>query len=473
VKKILIVSTILLITFNLFNIPKASANPGVRVVGSLAEKAMISISEKAGAKYATEKASEKAIKRWNMELYEDLAKQTNYNNINEPLQKAKIIPFPETDKRYGKFGKILIGGALFLTGADIAIDVYNDIKNAENEQKMLELMETTELPDGSYQNIYGFTMVPGSEPTTDYFTVYQNGEFYDEQSRSSYYFSSPTYLKIEKSSTSDRRRIVGYARWLYGDNDFSVVMATEYFDSYRWDEFISSGNPLTTSEVPKGWTAPGDFPDYIREYSDPNTSPERKEEIIKEVEHAFPEGVPIVVPIKETAPGEPLEIDDSPYKETPYEWNDPLPDNLPDPGTNPDPGTDPGTEPNPDPGTEPNPNPDPGTDPTNPTNPGDGDGGDPTNPGNPSNPGTPKNPIPIALALALLDLLVAIIMYIGRMLEFILTIPLIPEIPINNTAFQWFKSAKIMGVHVYPIVMSMGTIGLSFLVFKAIRKVMP
>lgn len=476
-KKILIVTLTLLIVVNLFNIPKASANPGFRIVGSLAEKTFISISEKTGAKYATEKASEKALKRWNMELYEDLAKQTNLNNVNETIKRAEIIPFPETDSRAGKFGKIMIGGALFLTGADIAVDVYEHIKNAEDEERMLELMETIETAGQEYTSVRGFKITPYSQPTTDSFYLIQNSldiEYF--KTTRSTYFSAPLKLMYRDPGPAyDYVDVQGYAPWYFGDQGLRQVV------SYNVPRAIwrDLEEPTVFEEVPKNWTAPGDFPDYIREYSSPDTSPARKEEIIKEVEHAFPEGVPIVVPIRETAPGEPLEIDDKEYEEVPYQWNDPLPDKLPepgtDPGTDPEPGTDPGTDPEPgtDPGTDPEPGTDPGTDPTNPGGPGDGDGTDPTNPGNPSNPGTPGNPMPIALALALLDLLVAIIMYIGRMLEFILTIPLIPEIPINNPAFQWFKSAKIMGVTIYPIVMSMGTIGLSFLVFKAIRKVMP
>lgn len=94
-------------------------------------------------------------------------------------------------------------------------------------------------------------------------------------------------------------------------------------------------------------------------------------------------------------------------------------------------------------------------------------------PAEPGTPGSPTSPLPLAILLALFDLLISVIFYLVRMLEFVLKIPVIPAKPIDNPAFAWFREAKIMGVYIYQVVSSMGTIGLSFLVFKAIRKVMP
>ena len=362
-KKFLPIFLIVILLGNLIIVKpeRASANPGFRVVGSLAEKAFISISEKAGAKYATEKASEKAMKRWNMELYEDLAKQTNLNNVNETIKRAEIIPFPETDSRYGKFGKIMIGGALFLTGADIAVDVYEHIKNAEDEKKMLDLLENEVLPEHSYKSVYGYRMIPKSEPTTSSFDIVDPaGNRVAEAVTFSVYYAKPNALKVRKISDGYRLVAMGYWYYATGSDDPWSIVGGHGIPQVLWDDLVASDNPTISEEVPSGWTAPGDFPDYIREYSSPDTSPERKEEIVREVEHAFPEGVPIVVPIKETAPGEPLEIDDKEYEEVPYQWNDPLPDNLPESPT--EPGTDPGTE--------------------TPTEPGDGGGdGTPTTPG--------------------------------------------------------------------------------------------
>lgn len=90
--------------------------------------------------------------------------------------------------------------------------------------------------------------------------------------------------------------------------------------------------------------------------------------------------------------------------------------------------------------------------------------------------GSPLNPsnwMPVALLLALFDLLKSILLYLVRMFTFILTIPLIPAIPIDNIAFAWFRNAKIIGVEIYNVVSSMASIGLSFLVYKAIRRLLP
>ena len=372
-KKILIYFFIftLIFPFSFIKPQSASANPGFRVVGSLAEKAFISISEKAGAKYATEKASEKAMKRWNMELYEDLAKQTNLNNVNETIKRAEIIPFPETDSRYGKFGKIMVGGALFLTGADIAIDVYESIKNAEDEQTMLELMENFEMPENEYKSIRGFRVVPDSQPTTSTFKLVNDFEdlTYTLSGYGTSYFSFPTSISYKKYSNSVSVYVKTINSLTQNTNKHTVSVPMSI-----WNILGDYEAPPIVEEVPFGWSSPLEVPDFVREYRE--ADPLRKEEIIKEVEHAFPEGVPIVVPIKETAPGEPLEIDDKEYEEVPYQWNDPLPDTLPDSPTEPgtDPGTETPTEPGTDPGTE-TPT-DPGTG-EPPTDPPPGDGGNP------------------------------------------------------------------------------------------------
>lgn len=104
--------------------------------------------------------------------------------------------------------------------------------------------------------------------------------------------------------------------------------------------------------------------------------------------------------------------------------------------------------------------------------------------GNPPTTGTPPgtggtsgnpftNLVPVAFLMALLDLLRAILMYLARMFTFVLTIPLIPIKTIDNVAFQWFREAKIVGIYIYQVVSSLASIGLSFMVYRAIRKVLP
>lgn len=95
----------------------------------------------------------------------------------------------------------------------------------------------------------------------------------------------------------------------------------------------------------------------------------------------------------------------------------------------------------------------------------------PPSAGGSSNPFT--NLVPISFLLVILDLLRAILFYLARMFTFILTIPLIPSIPIDNAAFQWFKSAEIVGIQIYNVVSGLASIGLSFMVYKAIRRLLP
>jgi hypothetical protein len=84
-----------------------------------------------------------------------------------------------------------------------------------------------------------------------------------------------------------------------------------------------------------------------------------------------------------------------------------------------------------------------------------------------------KDLIPVAFLMAFLDLLRAIIEYLVRMFTFVLTIPLIPTKPIDNAAFEWFRNAKIMGVYIFQLVSSMASIGLSFAVYRSIRRLLP
>lgn len=81
--------------------------------------------------------------------------------------------------------------------------------------------------------------------------------------------------------------------------------------------------------------------------------------------------------------------------------------------------------------------------------------------------------VPVAFLMAFLDLLRAILMYLGRMFTFITTIPLIQPVSIDNVAFEWFKSAKIVGVHIYNVISSLASIGLSFMIYRSIRRLLP
>jgi hypothetical protein len=77
---------------------------------------------------------------------------------------------------------------------------------------------------------------------------------------------------------------------------------------------------------------------------------------------------------------------------------------------------------------------------------------------------------PILLILKLFGVLGSCLMYLLRMFTFIMTIPGIDAIPIDNTAFDWFRNASIVGIKIYDVVTSLASVGLSFIVFRAIRR---
>lgn len=82
-------------------------------------------------------------------------------------------------------------------------------------------------------------------------------------------------------------------------------------------------------------------------------------------------------------------------------------------------------------------------------------------------------PVPILIFLAFFELLRALLMYLVRMFDWIVSIPFVAEKPIDNPYFQWFRQAKILGVYPYTLVCSMATFFLGFKLVKAVRSYLP
>jgi len=391
-KKFLPIFLVCIVLGNLFLVKPKPANAMVApIAGALAEKVFIGITEKAGVKYTTEKAAEKAMKRWNMEMYNDLAMQTNLNGVNDAIQKAEIIPFPESDSRSGKFGKVLIKGALFVTGADIAIDIYQNITKAQAEKTALELFETTDIPAGQYTSLRGFKLVPHMyySDRVDYYDL-TNGDLKKQIGTNTPSMPGPATVSYEEFERNGVPYVSIYGNaipFYWPERGMEPLTGTIDMPKITWDSYKEKA-PTTTSETPIGWSdlEAGPVGTFMNDY---RTADEAgKEQIIKEVEHAYPDGVEIVVPLDETG----TSVDPN-WNDEPYNWNDPLPETVPaEPVTNPDTGTNPdpdtGTNPNPDTGTNPNPdtgtNPDPDTG-TNP-NPDTGTNPDPDTGTNPDDP---------------------------------------------------------------------------------------
>lgn len=76
---------------------------------------------------------------------------------------------------------------------------------------------------------------------------------------------------------------------------------------------------------------------------------------------------------------------------------------------------------------------------------------------------------PWALLLPFLQFLAAMVGFLVKIGAFVATIPLVPSQPINNAAFQWFRSATILGVQVYNVVSTLAAAGLALTVYRIIR----
>lgn len=82
-------------------------------------------------------------------------------------------------------------------------------------------------------------------------------------------------------------------------------------------------------------------------------------------------------------------------------------------------------------------------------------------------------PVPALIFMAFFDLLRALLMYLVRMFNWIMTVPFVAEKPIDNEYFQWFRQAKILGVYPYTLVTGMATFFLGFKLVKAVRSFLP
>lgn len=125
------------------------------------------------------------------------------------------------------------------------------------------------------------------------------------------------------------------------------------------------------------------------------------------------------------------------------------------------------------PATETNPNPEPI--PLTPPEPTPGGEEPPTDPPTDEEPppegGSKKPNVPLALLLGLFKLLIAILYYLIRLFTFIVTIQFIEPTVIDNPTFQWFKTATVLGIQPYPLVINMAIFFLSFSIYKSIRRV--
>jgi hypothetical protein len=414
----------------------AIVGPALRVVGgTIGEAVVIGMMEKAGAKLVTKTAREKAIDRWQLEAYEkwkaDEAAGRNadlWAQVNEIVagrdpathQPLEVVPIPEKPG----FGKVLVDAALFLTGADIFFEVYKAFQTMSEVEYMSENAQTPYAD--VYTQVFNFAVRGSSSvnyagDTLNWKTLYNTVDDTPVYGASEYAPAHPV-LNITRAT------IVGGG------------LTIEFFvrDRHHPDGVTMThgpvsyvGDPVSRYMAPPVELPPLEIPEVLQPYYDnplPETFPQ-------EVPEGMPETIEITVPLPDTAG----EVAPETYDMT-EPWNEPISEPVPGPGS--EPGPEPGSEPS----SEPAPVPEGFSNPFG---------------------------LPIAAGGAILCILESIVMYVLRLFQFIISIPTAPAIPFGNSAFEWFRTARIMGVQIYQVISSLGAVGLSVMVFKIIRRVLP
>lgn len=282
-KKILIVLLTILIIFNVVYSPiRVNANPALRIVtGSVAEKVVIGIAEKAGQKYATKSAQEMAVKRWNLDLIEQYNRETAerrvlYENLVQRMNNPEPIP-----DRPG-FGRIVLDGVMFATGADIIWDGYQAFKSASEGGTGVDVLgdsnKVMTSDRGGQLILYGPGAVPnilihGSPshaPKTGNLSI-----IYKEYATSGWEQFRWNY-EYEWSTSFTLSSVLGYAKG-----------------------YIGTGIIETESSVTQNVALPSDFvlppvgvPDFLSEFiGQPGVNP-------SDLPFNFPEEVEIIVPLE-------------------------------------------------------------------------------------------------------------------------------------------------------------------------------
>ncbi len=126
------------------NVKALGLDTAVKVVaGSQAERVLIAVGEKAGARIAGRTSQQIAIQRWNLQAYQAAVDAGQIEKANklaafvDEANKAQIIPIPDKPG----FGKIVISTVGFLTGLDMVVSTFNAIKDGYNAQKTIAVMD--------------------------------------------------------------------------------------------------------------------------------------------------------------------------------------------------------------------------------------------------------------------------------------------------------------------------------------------
>lgn len=479
--------------------------------GALGERVLIAVGEKAGVKYSSKEAYQKAVERWNMELYEQQLKAEAEGNAKK-VADLKVLQGglkdlkPEDVKASVKpgFVEYVMDASIYLLAVGVFLDVVTSIEDAVANEQQIEIVEEymAKVEEGKAYTKVGpyvfytqkWSDVPnpvyifGSKAADDLFR--SDMLTYGDFNRSAQSFGQfkvgtlPTGIitKVDGNRFTAKVSIIQpvggtpkeTTTTFTMNNPDIVIEKLNLIDEYNKSMWLP--NPSNIPSVPSvPWVAPW------------RDNPDTNKPVI-------PEEIPLEVPLSDPdiySPEQP--------------WNDPMPIYDPVPGDQPDkdyipgipiyPNPDPGTNPNPDTGGDTNPdtggdtNPDPGGE-TNPDPGSQPDPGGETNPnpdpgtGNPGTPGTepptnipggPPTPTnPLSWIWIFLQFLFAVIHFILRLGQFILTIPFIPQqqFPgVYGEMVKTFMNLEYGNIHPYRIMISVVNLAFGFVVYKILRRV--
>jgi hypothetical protein len=325
---VLICLVLLIPTISLFQPKRAHAFAALArvAVGSVGERVLIGMAEKAGMKLATKSAREKAIQRWNLDAYErwqaDEAAGRNaelwdsYAQIID-LSQNEVTPIPNKPG----WGKVAVDTLLFLTGADIFFDVYNAFKQGYDSGTPVDMYSN--LGDVASMGALSIQTTAGNFRTEVTYSSY-TGQY-------NLWFFNPTYPTGEVPFKSS----FPFTPFLKYESGNVVVGAKNvngqivYTKNYPVP--LASGDPVNYS-VPITEQPIIEVPQPLQPLWDNTATPEELAQT-----EGMPDVVEIEIPLDEVV-SDPVQ---DPYG-NPEPWNEPF--TLPQSNPNPDPESEPSPE---------------------------------------------------------------------------------------------------------------------------------
>lgn len=483
---------------------QAAAPVLTRVVGgTVGERIIIGIGEKAGIKYTSKKATEEAVERWNLEIYKKIQEAEqygrdleaeDYRKLQEMLKSKKVEDLEKVDtgskNNPGVFGKAVISTAAFLTGLDIILDMRQEYVDAINNKEMLEKVTDYQekIESGEAMTAYGpytfwvqewgydqkATLWFGAKGATE--NQYPLANYNMETIRVGDPYSGVILSSVLNKDTGQLNVKVSFTYTDYSEKKVytdTKGLALPALDTLKYPngDIIPDYNKVNFQPDPSNLPSVPSVP-WVTPWRD---NPETDKPIL-------PDTVPIEVPLSDPDiynPGEP--------------WNEPLPEYEPnpEPGDQPDKDYIPGipVNPTPTPGTDSPTVPDPGgntnPNPESPTVPEPGGNTEPVSPTTPGTPGTPTpdppgngkdGPVktdPLSWIWIFIKFLIAIIMFLLRLAKFIITIPLVPaeQFPgVYGEMVSTFMNLKYGNIYPYKIMISVVNLAFGFVVYKILRR---